>query len=56
MEHLLAANRNLDPSLTAGGPRLVAPLLDPPDADPLTLSEEVWTRYAAITPGAERIC
>lgn len=47
VEHLLAANRDLDPSLTAEGLRLVAPLLDPPDADPLTLSEEAWTRYAA---------
>ena len=45
--HLLAANKDLDPKLTAEGLRLVAPLLDPPDAPPLALSEDAWVAYAA---------
>lgn len=45
--HLMAANPDLDKDLTAEGLRLVGPLLDPPDADPLVLSKEQWTNYAA---------
>jgi putative hydroxymethylpyrimidine transport system substrate-binding protein len=45
--HLLAANPDLDRELTTEGLRLVAPLLDPPDADPLDLSSEAWSSYAA---------
>jgi putative hydroxymethylpyrimidine transport system substrate-binding protein len=44
--HLVAANPDLDKELATEGLRLVAPLLDPPDADPLVLSKEQWTRYA----------
>lgn len=47
IEHLIAANPDLDKDLTTEGLRLVAPLLDPPDADPLVLSKEQWTAYAA---------
>jgi putative hydroxymethylpyrimidine transport system substrate-binding protein len=43
---LLKANKDLDQALTAEGLRLVAPLLDPPDAEPLALSEDAWARYA----------
>jgi putative hydroxymethylpyrimidine transport system substrate-binding protein len=46
VDHLLAANIDLDRELTAEGLRLVAPLLDPPDAEPLALSEEAWATYA----------
>lgn len=47
IDHLVAANPDLDKDLAGEGLRLVAPLLDPPDADPLVLSKEQWTDYAA---------